>query len=193
MKKGLLVGFGIIGIIIFLILITISYFWVTYNRLVTRNESIKNAWAQVDNQLERRSDLIPNLVETVKGYASHEREIFENIAQARARLAGARTPDEKMLASNELSGLLGRLLAIAENYPNLKANETFQTLMVQLEGTENRIAVERKRYNDVVLNYNQTLRRFPTNYLAGFFNFTQAPYFQVEGGKKEVPQVKFSQ
>jgi LemA protein len=191
LKRGWLAGLVIAGVILFFVLLTVAYFWTTYNKLVTRNEAIKNAWAQVDNQLERRSDLIPNLVETVKGYARHERELFEKIADARARLAGARSPGEKMTVSNELSGYLGRLLVVVENYPNLKANESFNNLMFELSGTENRIAVERKRYNDTVLGYNQSLRRFPTNFVASMFRFSQAPYFQVEEEKKEVPKVTF--
>lgn len=181
----------VVGVLVFLLLVVGGTLWGTYNSLVNSNESVKSAWAQVDNQLQRRGDLIPNLVETVKGYASHEREVFEKIAAARAAMFSATTPAAKMGANAELSGWLGRLLAIAENYPNLKANESFNRLLDELAGTENRIAVERKRYNDIVLTYNQKIKRFPTNFLAGIFGFSQATYFEAEEAKKEVPAVKF--
>ncbi|MCI0330932.1 MAG: LemA family protein [candidate division Zixibacteria bacterium] len=190
-NKGLLTTLVVAGILLFLVLIVGGTLWGTYNGLVNSNESVRSAWAQVDNQLQRRGDLIPNLVETVKGYAAHERELFEKIAAARAALYSAPSPEAKIRANTELSGLLGRLLAIAENYPNLKANESFNRLMDELAGTENRIAVERKRYNDIVLGYNQRIKRFPTNFLAGMFGFSQATYFEVEEGKKELPTVKF--
>lgn len=189
--KGLLATLIVVGILVFLLLVVGGTLWGTYNSLVNSNESVKSAWAQVDNQLQRRGDLIPNLVETVKGYAAHEREVFEKIAAARAAMFSATTPAAKMAANAELSGWLGRLLAIAENYPNLKANESFNRLMDELAGTENRIAVERKRYNDIVLTYNQKIKRFPTNFLAGIFGFSQAAYFEAEEAKKEVPAVKF--
>ena len=190
-KRGLIVTIIVIGILLFLILVVGGTLWGTYNSLVNANEQVKSSWAQVDNQLQRRGDLIPNLVETVKGYATHERELFEKIAAARAALYSAPTPEAKIRANNELSGFLGRLLAVAENYPNLKANESFNRLMDELAGTENRIAVERKRYNDIVQVYNQKIKRFPTNMLAGMFGFSQATYFAAEEMKKELPQVKF--
>jgi LemA protein len=189
--KGLMATLIVVGVLVFLLLVVGGTLWGTYNSLVNSNESVKSAWAQVDNQLQRRGDLIPNLVETVKGYASHERELFEKIAEARAAMFSATTPAAKMGANAELSGWLGRLLAIAENYPNLKANESFNRLLDELAGTENRIAVERKRYNDIVLTYNQKIKRFPTNFLAGIFGFSQATYFEAEEAKKEVPAVKF--
>ncbi|MGE5692607.1 MAG: LemA family protein [Candidatus Zixiibacteriota bacterium] len=179
------------GVLVFLLLVVGGTLWGTYNSLVNSNESVKSAWAQVDNQLQRRGDLIPNLVETVKGYAAHEREVFEKIAAARAVMFSATTPAAKMGANAELSGWLGRLLAIAENYPNLKANESFNRLLDELAGTENRIAVERKRYNDMVMSYNQRIKRFPTSLLAGMFGFSQATYFEAEEPKKELPAVKF--
>ncbi len=190
-NKGLVATLVVVGVLVFLLLVVGGTLWGTYNSLVNSNESVKSAWAQVDNQLQRRGDLIPNLVETVKGYASHERELFEKIAAARAALYSAPSPAAKIQANTELSGLLGRLLAIAENYPNLKANESFNRLMDELAGTENRIAVERKRYNDIVLAYNQKIKHFPTNFLAGMFGFSQATYFEAEEPKKELPAVKF--
>ncbi|HXF48613.1 MAG TPA: LemA family protein [Verrucomicrobiae bacterium] len=189
--KGLMATLIVVGVLVFLLLVVGGTLWGTYNSLVNSNESVKSAWAQVDNQLQRRGDLIPNLVETVKGYAGHERELFEKIAAARAAMFSAATPAAKMEANTELSGWLGRLLAIAENYPNLKANESFNRLLDELAGTENRIAVERKRYNDIVLTYNQKIKRFPTNFLAGIFGFSQATYFEAEEAKKEVPAVTF--
>ncbi len=191
LKKGWI--FGAVGffILLFFVILIVGYLWITYNRLVRQDEAIKALWAQVETQLQRRSDLIPNLMETVKGYAKHEKEIFENVAQARAKLAGARTVDEKISAANELSGYLGRLLAIAENYPNLKANESFNKLMDELAGTENRIAIERKRYNEGVLRFNQLIRRFPVNFIAKSFNFQKGVYFEVPESKQEVPKVEF--
>ena len=191
LKKGWLFGAAGFFILLFFVILIGGYIWVTYNRLVKQDEAIKALWAQVETQLQRRSDLIPNLVEVVKGYAKHEKEIFENVAQARAKLAGARSVDEKISAANELSGYLGRLLAIAENYPNLKANESFNKLMDELAGTENRIAIERKRYNEGVLRFNQLLRRFPVNLIAQSFDFQKGVYFEAPESKQEVPKVEF--
>ena len=189
--KRFLITLVVILVIAFFLILIAGYFWLTYNNLVKKDEDIKAAWAQVEVQLQRRSDLIPNLVETVKGYAAHEKTIFEEVANARAKLAGAVTIGEKIQAANELSGVLGRLLAIAENYPNLKANESFNRLMDELAGTENRIAVERKRYNERVQIFNKTVRKFPTNILANVFNFKEGVYFDVPKEKEGVPQVKF--
>lgn len=190
-KKGWVFGAAGFFILLFFVILIAGYIWVTYNRLVKQDETIQGLWAQVETQLQRRSDLIPNLVEVVKGYAKHEKEIFENVAQARAKLAGAKTVDEKISASNELSGFLGRLLAIAENYPNLKANESFNKLMDELAGTENRIAIERKRYNEGVLRFNQLIRRFPVNLVAKSFDFQKGVYFEVPEEKQEVPKLEF--
>ena len=191
LKKGWIMGAGGFLVLLFFVLLIGGYIWVTYNRLVKQDEAIKALWAQVETQLQRRSDLIPNLVEVVKGYAKHEKEIFENVALARAKLAGAKTVDEKIAAANELSGVLGRLLAIAENYPNLKANESFNKLMDELAGTENRIAVERKRYNEGVLRFNQLIRKFPVNLIAQSFDFQKGVYFEAPESKQEVPKVEF--
>jgi len=191
LKKGWVFGAAGFFILLFFVILIAGYIWVTYNRLVKQDEAIKALWAQVETQLQRRSDLIPNLVEVVKGYAKHEKEIFENVAQARAKLAGARSVDEKISAANELSGFLGRLLAIAENYPNLKANESFNKLMDELAGTENRIAIERKRYNEGVLRFNQLIRKFPVNLIAQSFDFQKGVYFEAPESKQEVPKVEF--
>jgi LemA protein len=163
----------------------------SYNSFVSLNESVNGAWAQVENVLQRRADLIPNLVETVKGYASHEREVFENVAAARARLAGAATPAEAAAANAGLTSALGRLLAIAEAYPELKANQNFQHLQDELAGTENRIATERMRYNDVVRDFNQRLKRFPGNLIARAFGFAEREYFEAAEGAAQVPRVDF--
>jgi LemA protein len=162
-----------------------------YNRLVGMREGVDAAWAQVENQLQRRNDLIPNLVEVTKGYAAHEKEIFEAVANARSRLLAAGTRDEKIDAAAGLEGALGRLLAIAERYPDLKANTQFAKLSDELAGTENRIAVERMRYNDAVRAYNTAQRTFPTSLWAGWLGFAPAKYFEAPPGAKEVPKVDF--
>lgn len=163
-----------------------------YNALVTSNEAVDAAWAQVENVLQRRADLIPNLVETVKGYAAHEEEVFTRVADARSRLAGATTPAEAAAANAGLTSALGRLLAIAEAYPDLKANQNFLRLQDELAGTENRIAVERMRYNNQVRTFNTAIKRFPTRLLAGLFGFSERDYFEADQGAKEVPKVDFS-
>jgi LemA protein len=162
-----------------------------YNAIVTENETVDAAWAQVQNVLQRRADLIPNLVETVKGYASHEREVFENVAEARSRLAGATTPEEAARANAGLTSALGRLLAIVENYPELKANQNFQQLQDELAGTENRIATERMRYNEVVRAFNTRIKRFPDRLIAGLFGFAEREYFEASGEAQQVPRVSF--
>jgi LemA protein len=182
----------IIGIIILaLVLIFGVYVIGKRNSFITMEEEIKAGYAQVENQLKRRADLIPNLVNTVKGYAKHEKEIFENIANARAKLLSAKSPAEVFGASNELNSALGRLLAIAENYPTLKADATFVRLMDELAGTENRISVERKRYNDAVMKFNKAIKVFPSNIIAGIFGFNPYPYFEVPASEKETPKVQF--
>jgi LemA protein len=163
----------------------------SYNRMVTEREAVDRSWAQVQNVLQRRGDLIPNLVETVKGYAAHEKEVFESVAEARSRLAGAATPEEAARANAGLTSALGRLLAIAENYPQLKANENFIRLQDELAGSENRIATERMRFNEAVRAYNTLIKRFPSNLIAGFFNFDEKEYFEASEEAREVPKVKF--
>lgn len=191
LSRGCLFSLVGLAIIAFFILLVGGYFMVTYNKLVKLDEWIDGAWADVDNQLLRRNDLIPNLVETVKGYASHERELFEHIADARAKWAGAGTIPDKIKAANELSGFLSRLLMIVENYPQLKASENFIRLQDELAGTENRVAVARHRYNERVKEYNRSIRSFPINMIAGIFNFGPKEYFEVPEEAKEAPEVDF--
>jgi LemA protein len=165
----------------------------SYNRFVTEEEAIKAQWAQVQNQLQRRNDLIPNLVETVKGYAGHEEDVFKAIADARSQLLAARSPEETIEAANRQTSALGRLLAVVENYPQLKANEQFNRLMDELSGTENRIAVERMRYNERVQQYNTSTRRFPANLTAMLFGFERYPFFEAPPDARQVPKVNFTQ
>lgn len=183
----------VVVILVILFLIPYSYLKGTYNRLVTMDESVKASWAQVENQLQRRYDLIPNYVETVKGYAAHEKEVFVSVTEARSKVAGAGNIQEKIQANNTLSSALSRLLVIVERYPELKANVNFIRLQDELAGTENRIAVERRRYNEVVRGYNTFVRRFPNNFIAGIFGYTRENvYFKAEEGAKTAPEVKFN-
>jgi LemA protein len=165
----------------------------SYNRFVTQEETIKAQWAQVQNQLQRRNDLIPNLVETVKGYAQHEETVFREIAEARSKLLAAKSPEETIAAANQQTSALGRLLAVVENYPQLKANEQFNRLMDELAGTENRIAVERMRYNEAVQAYNTSRRQFPANLTAKMFGFKEYPFFEAPPEARQVPKVTFTQ
>jgi LemA protein len=164
----------------------------SYNRFVTQEEAVKAQWAQVENQLQRRNDLIPNLVETTKGFAQHEESVYKDIAEARSRLLAAKTPDESIAAANQQTSALGRLLAVVENYPQLKSNEQFNRLMDELAGTENRLSVERMRYNERVQEYNTGRRQFPGNMTAKMFGFKDYPFFQVPDEAKKVPKVDFS-
>ena len=163
----------------------------SYNKFTTQEEAIKAAWAEVQNQLQRRNDLIPNLVETVKGFAAQEKEILTSIAASREKLAGARTPDETIKAANEQSAALARLLVVVENYPNLKSDATFHRWMDELGGTENRIAVERMRYNERVQEYNTLRRRFPSNVTAKVFGFKEYPYYEAPAAAQQLPKVNF--
>ncbi len=191
MKKFLII-LAVLAVI--LIVVAFSLFgWIknTYNNLVTLDEGVKASWAQVENVLQRRFDLIPNLVETVKGYAAHENDVLTQVTEARAKVGGASTPSARMQAEGELSGALSRLMVVVENYPDLKANQNFVMLQDQLEGTENRIAVERQRYNDMVRQYNTTIRRFPASLVAGFFKFESKDFFEATEGAQTAPKVKF--
>ena len=163
----------------------------SYNRFVSQEEAIKAQWAQVENQLQRRNDLIPNLVETTKGVAQQEKDVFGQIAESRARLAGARSPEEQMEAANQQSAALARLLVVVENYPQLRSNEQFARLMDELSGTENRLSVERMRYNERVQAYNTSRRRFPSNVTAGLFGFKEYPLFNAPPEAERVPRVDF--
>ncbi len=184
MKKGTIIT---IAIVVVLLLLGVG----KYNSLVSKEEQIDNKWAQIDNQLKRRADLIPNLVETVKGYASHEKEAIDSVTTARAQLAGAKTPEDASQADAELSGALSRLLVVAENYPQLQANENFKSLMDSLEGSENRLSVARKDYNDEVTNYNKSIKTFPGNLLAGILGADKKDYFEVTEQEKAAPKVDF--
>jgi LemA protein len=163
----------------------------SYNTFVKQEEAVKAQWAQVENQLQRRNDLIPNLVESVKGYAQHEESVYKDIADARSRLLAAKSPEESIAAANQQTSALGRLLAVVENYPQLRANEQFNRLMDELAGTENRLAVERMRYNERVQEYNTARRQFPGNLTAKMFGFKDYPFFQVPDEAKQVPKVDF--
>lgn len=182
-----------IGIIVLLIFAGASSYIGAKNQMVTKNETVKAAWSQVDIVLQRRADLIPNLVETVKGFALQEQTVFGDIARARSRLLSANTPSDKIAANQQLDGALGRLLVVVENYPQLKSNENFLRLQDELAGTENRIAVERKRYNDALQDYNTYIGLFPNSFWAGIAGFKRNDaYFAASEGAKTVPKVDFS-
>lgn len=185
-------GIGIaLLVIVIVVLIFVSWYVRSRNQLITLDENINSAWAEIENQLQRRSDLIPNLVSTVKGFAAQEQQIYSDIADARARLAGAGSVEEIAQSYNELQGALSRLLVVVENYPQLKSNQNFIQLMDELAGTENRIAVARKRYNDEVRRFNTTIRRFPGSIIAGTMGFSPRDYFEIDESAREVPQVEF--
>ncbi len=191
MNKALL-GCGVVLLVLIFFALIFAFMLVgKYNTMVSLSETVDRNWAQVENQLKRRFDLIPNLVETVKGYAKHEKEIFTRIAEERAKLAGAKTVQEKIDASRGLEGALARLLVIIERYPDLKANQTFISLMDELAGTENRIATERMRYNNAVKEFNQFIKRIPQNFIAPMFGFKEKPYFEAPEEEKAAPKVKF--
>ncbi len=193
MGKGLIV---VVVLVVIVGLIGVACFGAyvsTKNTLVSKNEAVKSAWSQVDIVLQRRADLIPNLVETVKGYAKQEQTVFGDIAKARSALLSAGTPQQKIAANGQLDGALGRLLLIVENYPQLKSNENFLRLQDELAGTENRIAVERKRYNDTLQDYNTYVQQFPNSLFAGWAGFKpNDAYFQASEGSRVVPKVNFS-
>jgi LemA protein len=188
MGKGLIV----IIIVVLIVLVVGGQYIGVKNTLVSKNEAVKGAWSQVDIVLQRRADLIPNLVETVKGYAKQEQTVFDDIAKARSALLSARNPSDKIAANNQLDGALGRLLALSENYPQLKSNENFLRLQDELAGTENRIAVERKRYNDTLRDYNTYVQQFPASVYASWAGFKpNDTYFKASEGSREVPKVNF--
>jgi len=203
MKKGCLIGL-IVGVVLIVIIGISLYSYVkgTYNGMVTMDENVTQKWAQVENVYQRRADLIPNLVEVVKGYASHERETLEAVVQARSKVGGQVNIGPEMLnnpeafsqfqqAQGALTSALQRLMVVVERYPELKADQRFADLQTQLEGTENRIAVERGRFNEAVQTYNTSIRVFPANIVAGFFGFQQKVYFKSDAGAEKVPEVKF--
>lgn len=187
MKKGTIV------IIVIAVLVVLIIGWIVgfYNSVIRLSQAVDNQWAQVETQYQRRLDLIPNLVESVKGIFKQEKDVFGALADARTKYAGAVTVNEKALAATEVESALARLLAIIENYPELRSTETVSNLMVQLEGTENRVSVERKRFNDVVRQYNVKIKVFPANLLARVFGFEQKEFFKAAEGAEEAPKVEF--
>ncbi len=192
MKRGLLAGIVLLVVVVVAALLVFGSYVSAKNQMVAKDETVKAVWSQVDVVLQRRADLIPNLVATVKGYATHEETVFGDIANARAGLLNARDPQSKIQANGQLDGALGRLLAISENYPDLKSNQNFLSLQDQLEGSENRIAVERRRYNDTLRDYNTFIRQFPNSIWAGFAHFQpNNAYFEASAGSRNAPVVKF--
>lgn len=181
----------VVGVVVLLGAIVFGQVMSTRNGLVTESAAIDGAWAQVDVTLQRRADLIPNLVSTVKGFAKQEETVFKNIADARAALGGAKTPGEKIQANGQLDSALSRLLVVAENYPQLKSNEQFLRLQDELSGSENRIAIARRRYNEVVQKYNTSINLFPKNIAAGMFGFGPKEYFKADAAARTAPKVNF--
>jgi LemA protein len=196
MNKGLGIFLGVVAVVVIAVVIAALVFGGMYvgrrNEMVTKNEAVKSAWAQVDVVLQRRSDLIPNLVNTVKGFAAQEQTVFHDIASARAALGGAQSPSQKIAANGQLDSALSRLLVVVENYPQLKSNDEFLRLQDELSGTENRIAVERKRYNDTLQDYNTYIALFPNNIFAGWGGFKRNDaYFTASEPAREAPKVEF--
>jgi len=191
MSKKVLWIFIPIVIIVIILWSCISWYINTRNQFVVLEENINSNWAEIDNQLQRRSDLIPNIVATVKGYAAHENEVFSNIAEARAKLGGAGSVSEKAAANNQLEGALSRLLVVVENYPQLKADQSFIRLQDELAGTENRLTVARKRYNDGVNTFNARIRSFPASFIANQMGLEKKSYFEIKESAREVPKVSF--
>jgi len=187
-KKTVLI---VLAVIVILVIALYSFFAGNYNRFVKMDVGIKAAWSQVENQLQRRYDLIPNLVETVKGYAKQEKDVLVEVTNARAKVGGAGNVPDKIAANNELSSALSRLLVVVERYPDLKSNQNFMKLQDELAGTENRIAIERRRYNEAVKVYNEAVRSFPANMLAAMYGFKEAAFFEAPKDAKTAPQVKF--
>jgi LemA protein len=200
-SRGCLIAAVVVGAIAVVVLAVFMWGVGINNRLVTLDEGVKSAWSQVENQYQRRADLIPNLVETVKGYANQEQDVFIGVAEARAKVSQMTVTKEVLddpkafakfqSAQDQLGSALSRLLVVSENYTQLKSNENFLSLQTQLEGTENRITVERKRFNDVVQSYNTSIRQFPVSFIASFRGFREKPYFQAKECSENAPQVKF--
>lgn len=186
-KKSNVVLVSIIGVV----LVSVMWFFSTRNNLAMMDENISGTWAQVENQLQRRYDLIPNLVNTVKGVAAHEKEVFIGIAEARSKLAGARNPSQMIKASQGMESALSRLLMVVEKYPDLKANQSYNRLMDELAGTENRLSVERRRFNEAVKQFNKTIRLFPKSFVASMSGFEKKEYFQINESARENVEVKF--
>jgi LemA protein len=192
MRRGLWIGIAVVVVIFLAVLLVFGSYVSAKNQMVAKQEAVHAQWSQVDVVLQRRADLIPNLVETVKGYAKHEETVFSDIANARSALLNAKDPQGKIAANGQLDGAIGRLLVLSENYPNLKADQNFLQLQDQLEGTENRIAVERRRYNQTLQDYNTFIRQFPNSIWAGIAGFQpDNAYFQASEASKQAPNVKF--
>lgn len=201
MKKGLLIGLSIVGVILVVVIGMVLWGTGVYNNIVGLNENVNQSWSQVENQYQRRTDLIPNLVNTVKGYANFEKDVLTRVTEARARVSQITATPELLndpqafqrfqAAQGEMSSALSRLLVTVENYPDLKANENFLQLQAQLEGTENRIAVERMKFNQTVQTYNTAIKRFPAAFLAGISGFREKPYFKAAPGSESAPKVDF--
>lgn len=201
MKRGMIIGLSVAGGVLLIIAIFIMWGIGSYNTLVTLREGVNQSWSQVENQYQRRADLIPNLVNTVKGYANFEKSVLTDVTEARAKVSQMTVTKDVLddpqafqkfqAAQGQLSGALSRLLVTVENYPDLKANENFLQLQAQLEGTENRIAVERRRFNETVQGYNTAIKRFPTAILAGMFGFNEKQYFKAAAGSETPPKVQF--
>ncbi len=191
LNKGCTISLIIAGVIILFLAIFVGNLIGSYNTMIKMNEQIDNQWSNVENQYQRRMDLIPNLVNSVKGYVEHEREVFTKIAEARSNYTGSSSKEGKMKAANQLEGALSRLMVIVERYPNLKASQNFTQLMDELAGTENRVAVARRRYNESVRQYNSYIKQFPQKLIASLFNFQKAEYFEAEEGAEQAPEVDF--
>lgn len=183
---------AVIGGIALIAIVVIVWFFATYNSLIGAEQNVNEKWSQVESQYQRRADLIPNLVETVKGYATHERTVFEEVTKARSQWASAKTTDDKMKAANNMESAISRLLLVAENYPQLKASDNFIALQSQLEGTENRIAVARMDYNNAVRTYNTKIKTVPTSFVASYYSFQLKTYFEAKKGSEDAPKVNFT-
>jgi LemA protein len=192
MSKGTLVGLGVVGVIIVALLLVGGSYVSAKNQIVVKDNAVKSAWAEVDVQLQRRADLIPNLVETVKGFTKEENSVFAEIANARAGMLNAQTPQSKIAANGQLDGALGRLLLLTENYPQLRSSEQFMRLQDELAGTENRIGVARRSYNNAIQDYNTFIQQFPNSIWAGMAGYhTNDAYFKASPAAQQVPSVKF--
>jgi LemA protein len=192
MSKGMLAGLGVLGVIVLALFLVGGSYVSAKNQMVAKDQTVKSAWSEVDVQMQRRADLIPNLVETVKGFTKEENSVFAEIANARAGMLNAQTPQSKIAANGQLDGALGRLLLLTENYPQLRSSDQFMRLQDELAGTENRIGVARKRYNDAIQDYNTFIQQFPNSIWAGMAGYhTNDAYFKASEAAKQVPNVKF--
>ncbi|MFC1571999.1 LemA family protein [Candidatus Eisenbacteria bacterium] len=191
MKRSSIIAFVVLGVILIVAIGLLSWVVGSRNHFVGLDENVKTQWAQVENQLQRRYDLIPNLVETVKGFATHEKDVFVRVTEARSKVAGAGNIPDKIKANNELSSALARLLVVVERYPEIKSNQNFLALQTELSGTENRLSTERRRYNERVRDYNTAIRLFPGSLIAGFFSFTRAELFEAPEEARPAPKVDF--